>query len=70
MAGRMLTNRILREFDFSADIIGKDMQIYETPEGLWVEALITTNERIDAAVPINGFAQPFEDTAEAFEPLE
>jgi similar to stage IV sporulation protein len=69
LADRMLTGRILREFDFAADIIGKEVTFRETPQGLHVEALITTNERIDAAVPINTNetpAPPLEDAAEAF----
>jgi similar to stage IV sporulation protein len=77
LADRMLTGRILREFDFSADIINKEVKLYETADGLRVEAMITTNERIDATVPIDTFAPPAlpdpptdEDAVRAFEPLE
>jgi hypothetical protein len=72
LADRMLTGRILREFDFSADIIGKDVRHTETGEGLLVEALITTNERIDAAVPIKPPLPMYEllEDMEVFEPFE
>lgn len=52
LADRMVTSRILREFDFQADIIDKRVEFYETPDALYVGALITTNERIDVAVPV------------------
>ena len=52
LADRLLTNRILREFDFGIDIIGRQVELFETPEGLLVVALITTHERIDKQVPI------------------
>jgi similar to stage IV sporulation protein len=74
LAERMLTGRVLREFDFSTDIIDKSVKYFDSPEGLRVEALIVTNERIDAAVPINEAVRPqgipFDETADAFEPLE
>ena len=62
LAEGMLTNRIIREFDFAADIIDKQVNFYETPEGLLVDALITTNERIDKAVPI-GMGEPGHPTS-------
>ena len=52
MAERIITERIIREFDFHADIIDKQIQFIEQPDQLVVIALITTNERIDKAVPI------------------
>jgi len=52
MADRILTNRILREFDFGIDIIGRDVELFETVDALHVRALITTHERIDMQVPI------------------
>jgi len=52
LADRMLTNRILREFDFGIDIIDRQVELFEAPEGLLVVALITTHERIDKQVPI------------------
>ena len=48
----MVNNRILREFDFQADIVEKRVGLHEVPDGLFVDALIITNERIDRAVPI------------------
>jgi similar to stage IV sporulation protein len=72
-AERMLTGRIIREFDFSADIVDKEMKFIDTTEGLHVEALITTIERIDAAVPINTRQEPGplpDDAVETFEPVE
>lgn len=53
LAERMLTGRILREFDFQADIIDKQVTYTETPNALYVDAVVTTNERIDQAVPLN-----------------
>jgi similar to stage IV sporulation protein len=79
LADRMLTNRILREFDFEADIVDKSIKLFQTADGLRVEAIITTNERIDAAVPINTHAggntlppapTKEDETASAFEPFE
>ncbi len=58
LAERMLTGRILREFDFSADITDKQVKYTETPDELIVDALIVTNERIDSAVPVNMTAPP------------
>jgi len=54
LADRMLTNRIMREFDFGIDIIDRYVELQETPEALAVAARITTHERIDKQVPING----------------
>ena len=52
LADRIITERIIREFDFHIDIIGKQVQFTEQPDQLIVSALITTNRRIDEAVPI------------------
>ena len=52
LAEKMLNARIIREFDFSADIVDKSIALQETPEKLIVKALITTNERIDIVEPI------------------
>jgi len=52
LAERIVTERIIREFDFHADIIGKQIEFTELPDKLMVKALITTNQRIDKAVPI------------------
>ena len=52
LADRIITERIIREFDFHVDIIDKQIQFKELPDQLIVAALITTNERIDRAVPI------------------
>ena len=53
LAERVITERIIREMDFHADIIDKQVKFTEQPERLIVNALITTNERIDKAVPID-----------------
>jgi len=53
LADRILTNRILREFDFGIDIIARDVELFETPDTLNVKALITTHERIDIQIPID-----------------
>lgn len=47
LSQKILTNRLIREFNFNADIIGKDINYTKTEEGLEVKALITTLERID-----------------------
>ncbi|MCL2398680.1 MAG: sporulation protein YqfD [Defluviitaleaceae bacterium] len=52
MADRIITDRIIREFDFHIDIVDKLVQFEELPDNLVVSVLITTNERIDKAVPI------------------
>jgi len=53
LAERILTNRILREFDFGIDIIGRQVNLFEAADALHVQALITTHERIDKQIPIN-----------------
>jgi len=52
LAERMITSRIIREFDFAIDIIDRQVIYRETREGIHVKALITTHERIDRQVPI------------------
>jgi len=52
LANRILTNRILREFDFGIDIIDRQVEFFDTPDALQVRALITTHERIDKQVPL------------------
>jgi len=58
LADRVITERIIREFDFHADIIDKQVQFAEQPDQLVVSVLITTNERIDKAVPIEHEPSP------------
>jgi len=53
MADHIITNRILREFDFGIDIIDRQVELLQTPDALLVKALITTHERIDTQVPID-----------------
>ena len=55
LAERMLTNRIMREFDFGIDIIDRHVELFETPEAVIVMARVTTHERIDRQVPIDGY---------------
>jgi len=52
LAERMITSRIIREFDFGIDIIDRMVEFEETVDALLVSALITTHERIDKQVPI------------------
>jgi similar to stage IV sporulation protein len=52
LAERMVTSRIIREFDFAIDIIDRQMTFRETPDALHVSTLIVTHERIDRQVPI------------------
>ncbi len=53
LADRMVTGRIIREFDFDTDIMDKAIEYTEAPEELIVNAVITTIERIDEQVPFN-----------------
>lgn len=53
LAERVITERIIREFDFAADVVGKQVHFEEQAERLIVSAIIATNERIDKAVPIS-----------------
>jgi hypothetical protein len=53
LAERMVTGRIVREFEFEADIVDKKIEFSEGRGVLNVSALITTNERIDTVVPLN-----------------
>jgi len=53
LADRMLTNRIMREFDFGIDIIDRHVELSEAPDALNITARITTHERIDQQVPID-----------------
>jgi len=50
LADRMLTNRILREFDFGIDIVDRQVNLFEASDALLVRAQITTHERIDMQV--------------------
>ena len=52
LAERMLTSRIIREFDFAIDIIDRQITFEELPDGVGMSALIVTHERIDGQVPI------------------
>ena len=52
LADRMITGRIIREFDFGIDIVEKQVQFEETETGLRVSALVITHERIDTQVPV------------------
>ena len=52
LADRMITGRIIREFDFGIDIVSRQVEFEETETGLRVSALIITHERIDKQVPI------------------
>ena len=52
LADRMITGRIIREFDFAIDVIDRRIDFHETPDALQVRALIVTHERIDKQIPI------------------
>ncbi|MCL2351828.1 MAG: sporulation protein YqfD [Firmicutes bacterium] len=47
LADRLVTGRIIREFDFAADILDKKLTFTDNGGSLGVSALITVNERID-----------------------
>ncbi|MDR3239400.1 MAG: sporulation protein YqfD [Clostridiales bacterium] len=57
LAQRMLNARIIREFDFAADIVDKSVALQETADSVKLKALITTNERIDQEQPIGGIPE-------------
>ena len=52
LAAQIVTGRIIREFDFAADITERRMAFHETGDGLHIRALIITNERIDRQVAV------------------
>jgi len=52
LAERVITSRLMREFEFGIDIINRQVEFRQTPDALIVSALITTHERIDKQVPI------------------
>jgi len=47
LADRIVTSRILREFDFEADIVGKELEFIPEDDYLRVLAVITSLQRID-----------------------
>jgi similar to stage IV sporulation protein len=47
---RMVTARVIREFDFETDIHGKELEFVLEENGVRVNALITAVERIDEAI--------------------
>lgn len=49
---KMVTSRIIHEFDFDADIVDKALTFTEESDGLQVYAIITALERIDRQEPI------------------
>ncbi len=51
-AQTIVTNRILREFDFESDIMDKTIDFTESNDALLVHAVITVIERIDAQAMI------------------
>jgi similar to stage IV sporulation protein len=67
LAGQIVEARMANELDPGAEILGKSVAYQETPEGLKVTALITTNERIDEDAPIE-VATPAEPAATAAAP--
>jgi similar to stage IV sporulation protein len=56
LAEATVNARIIREFDFAADIIDKSVALEEAADALKVKALITTNQRIDKEQPISADA--------------
>jgi len=52
LAEQMITNRIMREFDFAIDVIDRQVTFRETDSVLHVSATIITHERIDKQIPI------------------
>jgi len=53
LAERMVTARIIREFDFETDIYDKELNFLPEGDGIRVKAMITALERIDEAVKMN-----------------
>jgi len=52
LAERMVTSRIIREFDFAIDIADRQINFHKASDALHVKAQITTHERIDKQIPI------------------
>lgn len=52
LAKRMVTSRIICEFDFAIGIIGRQVTFRKTPDALHLSTLITAHERIDKQIPI------------------
>lgn len=48
----MVNNRIIREFEFETDVVDKRIEYTETPDGLEIQAVVTTIEEIGEAHPI------------------
>jgi hypothetical protein len=51
-AEKVVNRTIIEEFDFSTDIIDKTLTFTDAEDGVLVDALITTIERIDERVPV------------------
>lgn len=52
LAGQIITNRIVREFDFEVDVIDKQISFTHNGDNVAVSAIIITNQRIDKQIPI------------------
>ncbi len=53
-ADEVLTGRIVREFDIEADVFDKSFEYVQEPDGLLVNAIVTTIERIDEKSAVSG----------------
>ena len=64
IAEKMVTDRIINEFEFEADIVDKVLNYTQEEDGLNVVAIITTNERIDELVEMTTEKEVIEDGEE------
>ncbi len=58
LADYIVNGRILNEFDFAADVIGKDFHFGETLEGLRTTVTVTIHRRIDLQEPLQSQPTP------------
>ncbi len=68
LADYIVNGRILNEFDFAADVIGKDFRFGETLEGLRTTVTVTIHRRIDNQQPLEIQSAPEAPQEAASEP--
>ncbi|MDR1066542.1 MAG: sporulation protein YqfD [Clostridiales bacterium] len=67
LADKIVTGRIIREFDIESDIIEKKINFVENPDGILIKSIITATEDIGREKPLwktrDGAGGPAEDPA-------
>ena len=64
LAAIIVNNRIIREFDFSWDVVEKQIEYKETLEGVEIKAVVITNEDIGEIRYIENFSEIIEPKVE------